>query len=215
MELRPLRISKSNKLILFFAGFASDPSHYAHLDSINSVIMCYDYRNLSFDYELLESNMKDKNKLEIVAYSMGVSIASKFFKNLNANKRIAMCGTTIGIHKNYGIDPRSFHHSIKNFRIKDFKLALFGDCELEIAQNFTFRNEEILKEELSSIYKYCMDNQNPQIAWDKIYIASKDYIFTPKACRDYFTNSNNIKTIDSYHYPFFSFDSWDEICDMD
>ena len=65
MELRPLRISKSNKLILFFAGFASDPSHYVHLDSINSVIMCYDYRNLSFDYELLESNMKDKNKLEI------------------------------------------------------------------------------------------------------------------------------------------------------
>ncbi|EAL6623985.1 DUF452 domain-containing protein, partial [Campylobacter coli] len=40
----------SQELILVFGGFASHPSHFAHLKSDKNVVLVYDYENLDFKF---------------------------------------------------------------------------------------------------------------------------------------------------------------------
>ncbi|RDU59624.1 pimeloyl-ACP methyl esterase BioG family protein [Helicobacter marmotae] len=200
--------SQNKDLILFFAGFASHPSHFAHLSSQCSVLMVYDYTQFSFD----ENVLKDFENITLIAFSMGVCVASKLLKNTNINtkikQKIAINGTNFGIDKQKGIHPVLFMQTMKSFNLSDFKKALFGRHLIK-AKDFVFKEEESLKKELESLFEFVKKQDERDFVWDKIYASCEDKIFPPKALCACFSNIN---LLEEEHFVFFSFSSWEELC---
>ncbi len=209
MQTYWLHTNKASKqLIVFFAGFASHYSHYSHLHTNMNVLLCYDYRDFYFDIEIL----KEYDEVWLVAYSMGVSIATRLLQNVTFTRKIAFSGTNIGIDKTFGIHPTLFRHTIKHFNINDFKHAIFGE-NIIYTKDFYFAEQTILQEELQSLYDFCVTTPNFVFAWDRIYIAEKDSLFLPQVCFQAFENTNQaIYELSTWHYPFFAFHTWEEIC---
>ena len=189
---------ESKELILFFAGFASQASHFSHLRAQKNVLMAYDYRNfeLEFDFSLYE-------KITLIAFSMGDCVSSKFLKNLNFNAKIAINGTNFGIDEKRGIHPSIFLRTMRKFNLEDFKKALLFEKAL-----FEFRNELALKEELESLYHFCGQDFNENFSWDRVYMSEGDLIFPNNALQNSYAN---LKPLKEPHFAFFAFDKWEQI----
>ncbi|HEB7543332.1 TPA: DUF452 family protein, partial [Campylobacter coli] len=112
----------SQELILVFGGFASHPSHFAHLKSDKNVVLVYDYENLDFKFDL-----NDFSKITLIAFSMGVCVASRVLKDIEFSQKIAINGTPFGIDKLKGIHPAIFARQIKKFDLSSFKKSLFKE----------------------------------------------------------------------------------------
>lgn len=196
---------KQNKkeLIVFFGGFASLPSHFKHLKSLNfDVLMIYDYTDFT-----LELKFSKYEKIHLIAFSMGVCVASKHFKQ-KATSKIAINGTNYGCDKHFGINPSAFKLTIKHFNTEIFKKNLLSYDET----NFILDDENLLKEELASLYELCTKDVNLNFIWDKAYISKKDLIFPSKACEAFFKDKSKIEFLDEPHFVFFAFKFWDELC---
>ncbi len=200
----------SKELILFLSGFASHYSHYTHLQSQCNVILCYDYRDISLDID-----MSQFEKVTLIAYSMGVCVASKICKDIQFHTTLAINGTNMGIDKLYGIHPILFNQTIKNFNLANFKKALFGN-HISLAQNFFFDTTKSLIDELISLRNFCNEtSEESGITWDKVLISKQDSIFPPQSCYNFFHLQKPQPIIierNLVHYPFFSFQTWEEIC---
>ncbi|KAA6226477.1 MULTISPECIES: pimeloyl-ACP methyl esterase BioG family protein [unclassified Campylobacter] len=203
MKTQFLHLNKNSKeLIIFFAGFASKPCHYQHLSSKKNVLMVYDYKDLT----LPKLDIKNYDKISLIAFSMGVCVATHFLSNLSFNKKIAINGTNFGIHKEKGIPPTLFLKTIKNLKIDDFKIFLFGK-HLSKTNSFEFNSEIELKKELKSLYDYILNTKEVNFSWDKIYASKGDLIFPNTALLASF---QECIFVNEPHFLFFYFDSWDE-----
>ena len=210
----------SKDLIIFFSGFASQPSHFRYLDSKANVLMIYDYRDFSLDFSLQDEILKYEN-CALLAWSMGVCVASSICKNLvhKFNYKLAINGTNYGIHKIYGIPSAIFKATIRNLKIDDFKNALF-----EVESSHTFRQLQELKDELESLYKFCENLESKQISsqnlesnlnfiWDCALISTQDKVFPARACKAFFSlDSTRIIEVNQPHFVFNNFKSWEELC---
>lgn len=203
---------ESSTAIVVFAGFAGHFSHFSHLDSKHNVILCYDYSDFAFCFD--SSKYKE---IWLLAYSFGVYIATQVFYKHNCTLAIAINGTNYAIHKNYGIHPSIYKHTMKNFCSDDFKKSLFMDS-LILAKDFCFANEANLKQELCLLYDFYhnADTLKQQtFAWDKALISTQDSIFPPQSCKNFFMSCNTkMHAIHAPHFPFFAFKSWEEICQI-
>ncbi|AXP09407.1 DUF452 family protein [Campylobacter hepaticus] len=192
----------SKELIVVFGGFSSHPSHFSHLKSNKNVILFYDFEN--FD---LEFNFKSFSQLYLIAFSMGVCIASKLLKNINFKQKIALNGTNMGIDKNKGIHPAIFMKTIKNFKLDDFKSSLLNKHE-NLAKKFIFKDEKALKIELQNLFDFALKHKNDDFIWDKIYSSNEDTIFPQKALKNSF---KTLILLNEPHFAFFHFKTWDEL----
>ncbi len=192
----------SQELILVFGGFASHPSHFSHLKSNKNVILVYDYENLDFNL-----NLDPFSKIILVAFSMGVCVASKILKDVKFSQKIAINGTNFGIDKLKGIHPAIFSKQIKKFELLVFKKSLFKERQ-DLAKNLIFKDEISLKKELENLYNFALKEPNENFVWDKIYSSKMDEIFPPNALKNAFSK---LIFLDEPHFAFFYFKTWDEI----
>ncbi|MBK1963437.1 pimeloyl-ACP methyl esterase BioG family protein [Campylobacter novaezeelandiae] len=193
--------SHSNELILFFGGFASHPSHFVHLKSNKNVLMCYDYEDLSFKFDL-----NTFCKITLIAFSMGVCVASKLLKNYEFDKKIAINGTNLGIDETKGIHPVIFNKNIKKFNLENFKKSLFKE-KINLAKNFIFKEENSLKEELKKLLEFALKHKEEIFIWDKIYSSIEDDVFPQNALKNSF---QELFFLNEPHFAFFHFKTWDE-----
>ncbi|HDX3590520.1 TPA: DUF452 family protein [Campylobacter coli] len=192
----------SQELILVFGGFASHPSHFAHLKSDKNVVLVYDYENLDFKFDL-----NSFSKITLIAFSMGVCVASRVLKNIEFSQKIAINGTPFGIDKLKGIHPAIFAKQIKKFDLTAFKKSLFEERENE-AKDFIFKDEKDLKTELEKLFEFALKERNESFIWDKIYSSNHDEIFPQNALKNTFSK---LIFLDEPHFAFFHFKTWDEI----
>ncbi|EPP7525697.1 pimeloyl-ACP methyl esterase BioG family protein [Campylobacter jejuni] len=192
----------SKKLIVVFGGFASHPSHFSHLKSDKNVILFYDYENfdLNFDFKAFD-------ELFLIAFSMGVCVANKLLKELNFKQKIAINGTNFGIDKLKGIHPAIFRKTLRNFKLENFKEALFKERK-NLAKDFIFKDEKALKIELEKLFDFALTKQEENLLWDKVYSSKEDEIFPPNALKNSF---KNLIFLDEPHFAFFHFKTWDEL----
>ncbi|EAI9961022.1 DUF452 family protein, partial [Campylobacter coli] len=144
----------SQELILVFGGFASHPSHFSHLKSDKNVVLVYDYENLDFKFDL-----NSFSKITLIAFSMGVCVASRVLKDIEFSQKIAINGTPFGIDKLKGIHPAIFARQIKKFDLSSFKKSLFKERENE-AKDFIFKDEKDLKTELEKLFEFALKERN-------------------------------------------------------
>ncbi|HFF9226874.1 TPA: pimeloyl-ACP methyl esterase BioG family protein [Campylobacter jejuni] len=192
----------SKKLIVVFGGFASHSSHFSHLKSDKNVILFYDYENfdLNFDFKAFD-------ELFLIAFSMGVCVANRLLKELNFKQKIAINGTNLGIDKSKGIHPAIFRKTLQNFKLENFKEALFKERK-NLTKDFIFKDEKALKIELEKLFDFALIKQEENLLWDKVYSSKEDEIFPPNALKNSF---KNLIFLDEPHFAFFHFKTWDEL----
>ncbi len=206
----------SSKLIVFFAGWAMDAKPFSKLRHNNyDIAVIYDYNTFTFNnYTKYNGNnyiqydstdrftqlLNNYTDIYIVAWSMGVWVASYCFNNLfnkqsvkgenilddvytkKIRRSVAINGTLCPISNTWGIPGDIFQGTIDNLPngLDKFNLRMCGSKSLYLKykENAPNRNAESIKNELISLrdnYSFCNN-----LRWDKAIISTKDNIFPPK-----------------------------------
>lgn len=222
MKFCYLKNKDSKDLILFFAGFGADISHFSHLDSKCDVIMIYDYVDFYFDLSFLFKYERYEN-ITLIAFSMGVCISSFILDSkLDFKQKIAINGTNYGINNTFGISEKIFKLTAKHFNLNDFKNMLFESIDSKLDSiHFATRNHLI--QELESIYNFAKKRnicnkkniESGLFSWNKAIISKQDRIFPSQHSLNFFNLSNTKHIIlNEPHFIFFAFNTWEEICQI-
>ncbi len=209
MQISILNKKNNKNLIVFMNGWGMDDSVISHLDCFGFDIMTLcDYRNIDFDY--LKYDFKKYEKKYLVSWSMGVYVANlyeKFFKDFD--KKIAIAGTNKIIDNDFGIPLKIYNYTIKFFSdesAEKFIDNIFLNEENKIQIK---RSTKELKDELVAIKNLSM---NSELDYDKAIIPNKDIVVPYSNQINYWKDKNvEIVRIDSAHYVFGEFESWQEI----
>ena len=170
-------IIKNNQkhLLLFFAGWGMDETPFLTIHPTDKDWMiCYDYRSLAFDTDLLETY----SQITLIAWSMGVWAASQIMKqypHLPVSQSIAINGTLYPIHETKGIAHSIFDGTLQGLNeqtLQKFQRRMCGS----IADYKTFqtispqRPMEELKEELAAIQQQYLSLPPSDFKWQKAII---------------------------------------------
>lgn len=206
-----LKKKNNSKLILFFCGWGMDENPIKHLKSGDcDVLFVYDYSDSNFD-----ENIKDYKDITLIAWSMGVFAASLICTEFNIQKSIAINGTQSPIDPYFGINPKVYQITLDNFSeiVRDkFFQNMF--CSVDEYQNFSkpMRELENQKDELAFLKELASKNQPLEFNFDCAMISNQDKIMPSKnQYRFWQTKKVKVVELNSGHYPFFEFDSIEEI----
>ena len=206
---------KNNKsLIIFLAGWSFDYYPFEFLECGEyDVLMLYDYNNLNLPL------IPKYNKYYLIAWSMGVFAAYIIKDKLpRFEQKIAVNGTPYPVDDENGIPLKPFlltlKHAKQGLEGKFYK-NIFDNTEdfMCYSQSTVKRPVENRVEELNNLYK---QKQNADVNYEKFYdtaIISKNDIIIPSKNQINFWSDKvkNIKMLESGHFPFYNFKSWDEI----
>lgn len=173
----------STRLLLFFAGWGMDENPFRHHPVHCDWMICYDYRSLDFNAEILKSY----EEIILIGWSMGVWAASQVsfkLKDLPITERIAINGTPHPIDESYGISPtiyESTFQGLNDVSLQKFQRRMCGSGKAyQIFQQVApKRSVEDLKMELQEIRKAYQTLPQNNFLWDKAIIGNNDYIFLP------------------------------------
>ena len=226
MEYHWLNKQNNDKLIIFFCGWSFDYKPFERLDCLNyDVLFVYDYGDIndikdltSYRLNILSSLLQYKTST-LIAWSMGVYVGYLLKDVLpNFDKKIAVNGTPYPVHDEWGIP------------IKTFDLTLnYVDTGLQGKfQKNLFKNPTDYEKYLENPVERTIDNQkaelialndfikNKKIEYEKFYdyaiISDTDKIIPTRNQRSCWeTLDTPYKILDSGHFPFFEFKSWEDI----
>ena len=174
------------RLVLFFAGWGMDETPFLHYCPQQSDLMvCYDYRELSFDDTLL----KNYREIHLVAWSMGVWAASKvlsWYQELPITRSIAINGTPYPVDEERGISPAIFNGTLEGLNAASLlkfqrRMCANGDAFARFQAMAPRRPLEELKEELTVIGTLCTLLPPSDWKWNRAFIGDNDRIFPPQA----------------------------------
>lgn len=218
MKAHYLNKKNNDSLIVFFCGWSFDETPFLKCNFGNfDVLIIYDYNQLEIPEEL-NNTVKYKNKY-LIAWSMGVFVAF-LNKNLfeNFDKKIAINGTVFPVHNDFGIPEKIFKltliHAKKGLEGK-FYANLFDNEEdyQKYLQNPVQRSVENRVSELQNLDKLAKQTQiKYEKFYDKAIICKNDKIIPPQ-------NQINchkelgipIIEVDCGHFPFYKFQSFEEM----
>ncbi|MDE5610651.1 MAG: DUF452 family protein [Odoribacter sp.] len=213
MRIEWLNKTGNGRVILFFNGWGMDGQAVKHLKCQSDVLMFYDYRSLELG---ALPDLGAYREVIIVAWSMGVWATAQFLttRNIRSLKQIALNGTERPVDDHYGIPVRVYALTEKGMtekgREKFVARMLDGRTEHPVTE-FTCRPIGEVCEELSRIREKSAVLQSV-LAWDKVYISEQDVIFPVAGQQAWWTERGaKIQMLSGGHFPFFQFESWEEI----
>lgn len=215
MQYYWLNQKNNDKLTVFFGGWSFDYRPFNFLDcGNNDVIIFYDYNDLSFKIEF--QRYKEVN---LIAWSMGVFTAYLLKDKLpEFNNKIAVNGTPYPINDEWGIPIKTFDLTLKHVdaglagkfyknifsTTEEFEIYMLSPIERPIIN----RASEL--EQLNELIKNT--DVNYTHFYDKAIISSNDKIIPVKNQFNFWENNNvKIVPLESGHFPYYNYKSWDEI----
>ena len=206
-----LKKQNNSKLILFFCGWGMDkhPIEHLKIGDFDAVVV-YDYSNLD-----LEEDIHNYKEITLIAWSMGVFAASLACEKLNIQKAIAINGTQCPIDANFGINPKIYQLTLDNFsevvRDKFFKNMFSSDNEYGKFSK-PMRELENQRNELAFLKEMVQEKQLFNFKFDCAIISNQDNIIPSKNQKKFWqTKKVKVVELNSGHYPFFKFNSLEEI----
>ncbi len=214
MQYSWLNKQNNKKLIIFFCGWSFDGNPFKRLDCGSfDVLMFYDYKTHEIPVEI-----PSYEEYYLVTWSMGVYIAYLLRDMLPDFKlKIAINGTPFPIDDKLGIPQRSFDLTLKHVYTGlqgKFQRNLFKeDADYEkYLQNPVKREIPEQAQELSALKDYI---SNAEISYENFYdyaiIGSADKIVPARSQLNCWEGRAEVILLDSGHFPFYSFDGWDDI----
>jgi len=213
-----IRLNKQNntKLIVFFAGWSFDEKPFLFLDcSEADVLFVCDYNKIS---TLDEKLFKKYTKKFLISWSMGVFTAYLLKNNFkNFDRKIAVNGTPFPVHDDFGIPQKPFlltlRHAKTGLEGKFYQNIFEKEAEFErYSKTPVTRSIDNRVDELKSLYeKIKSENFDYENFYDFALISAHDKIIPTKNQINFWQNHAPFKILESGHFPFYNFKSWDEI----
>lgn len=215
MRYHWLNRQNNENLIIFFAGWSFDYKPFEFLDCKNSdVLAFYDYNDINTEIPPI-NNYK---KYSLIAWSMGVYTAYLLKDKLpKFDKKIAINGTPFPVDDNFGIGQKTFLLTLRHA-----KTGLEGKFYQNIfKENFEYekylktpveRSIENRADELKSLYEIIKNtNINYEPYYNKALISTNDKIIPTKNQLNFWKNNAETEMIESGHFPYYNFKSWNDI----
>ncbi|MEG2554662.1 MAG: DUF452 family protein [Odoribacter sp.] len=217
MRIEWLNKISSDRVILFYNGWGMDAAAVSHLRSDCDVVMCNDYRSLELE-DGLPDLLRGYREVYLVAWSMGVWAAANTISRMGIrlSTAIALNGTEHPVDDQYGIPSKIYLLTERGMtergREKFMQRMLDGPEEIkQFEQNKSLRSVGEVCEELSFIREQSICSAKNEIKWNKIYISNQDVIFPVKNQQAWWQDKFPVVTLAGGHYPFYHFDTWEEI----
>ena len=203
MRYKWLNKVNNQKLIIFFNGWGMDEKVVTHLECEDfDLLMFYDYNTLDTDFDFSLLNIYSEKNL--IAWSMGVMIGSKYINKNTLTQAIAINGTLKLIDTAYGIHPRIYDLTVKGFdeNGRDKFISSMFEEKRNINCSRDIKNQH---SELIALKNYQADSN---FKYNKILISDNDKIIPTKSQTKFWGIEPNLK---GGHCPFFSFTKWSEL----
>ena len=213
-----LNKKNNKKLIVFFCGWSFDEKPFEGLQcNDNNVVVIYNYKTI----EKLVDIFEGYEKYYLISWSMGVYIAYLLRDSLPLfEKKIAINGTPFPVDNELGISIKTFELTLKyvDSGLKGkFQQNLFkahDDYEKYLTSPVA-RSIENRAEELISLDTFI---KGREVEYSKFYdcaiVSDTDKIIpTRNQVRCWEKFDTPIAMMDSGHFPFYEFTSWNEILD--
>ena len=185
MQISFIKNDHTELLNLFFLGYGQDAGVLRELllKAPSDVAVVYDFRNFEFD----ESLFRDYERISLMTWSMGVSIAPHILRDSSLLKKIvsayAINGTLEGIDDKLGIPLKMWNATIdamsESSALKFFRRMCSSS---EIYDNYMSHREGVdvpaLKDELVSIRDFILNKGTGFFAYNHAYISAKDRIMS-------------------------------------
>ena len=184
MKQHFIQQNNTENLTLFFAGWGVNERLFTLLPPTdNDILMCYDYRDTRFDYQLLESY----KQVRLAAWSLGVWLAAFTLNQteIRFSEKIAFNGTMRPIDDEKGIPMAVYeatYEYLTDVSLQKFNRRMCGsqDFYREFMRKNPQRNVEALKEELNSIKTIYKQTPAIDFEWTKAIVGANDRIFLPE-----------------------------------
>ena len=215
MQFHWLNRQNNDKLIIFFAGWSFDELPFEFLSCEDfDVLMVYDYSTINEDFE----DFSFYKEINLIAWSMGVFVAYLLKNKLpQFNKKLAINGTPLPVNDEFGIPIKPFlltlRHAKTGLEGKFYQNIFDTNEEFEIYRKTPVkRTIENRETELKSLYDTI---KNSEIVYDNFYdkalISSRDKIIPTKNQIRFWQNKAELEMLESGHFPYYNFKSWNEI----
>ena len=216
MQYHWLKKEHNDNLIIFFAGWSFDFKPFEFLDcGSNDVLFVYDYNEIT-DFNFKFSS--EYSKKFLITWSMGVFTAFLLKNSLpEFDRKIAINGTPFPVNDTYGIPLKPFLLTLRHAKTGlegKFYQNIF-EKEEEYQKYLTTpveRSIENRESELKALYEKI---KSTDLEYDGFYdfalISSNDKIIPSKNQINFWQNNAPYKLLESGHFPFYNFKSWDEI----
>lgn len=214
MQYHWLNKQNNDKLIVFFAGWSFDYIPFEFLNCKDfDVLFVYDYNSIEW-----KENLTFYSEKYLIAWSMGVFAAYLLKDKLpDFNKKIAVNGTPYPVDDEYGIPQKPFILTLRHAKTGlegKFYQNIFNDtAEYErFIKTSVERDIENRVDELKSLFEVIKSNC---FEYEKFYecaiISNFDKIIPTKNQINFWQNNAPYKLLESGHFPFYNFTSWNEI----
>jgi hypothetical protein len=184
MIQKTLISSQNDVLLLFFAGWAAD-EHLFEFYTPKGIdfMVCYDYRNLEFDVNLLQGY----RSIHVCAWSMGVWAASQVLTRyrLPITTAVAINGTPQPVDNLKGIPATIFQGTLQGLDLRNLKKfqrrmsATSADHRAFMA-HIPQRPLDEMIEELAHIGRQASEFPIAHYTWTKAIVGSEDRIIPPE-----------------------------------
>lgn len=216
MQLHWLNKNNNDKLIIFFAGWSFDYKPFEFLACEDfDVLMIYDY-NILTPFVKGRSGDFQYKQTYLIAWSMGVFTAYQMRDELpKFDKKIAINGTPFPVDDEFGIPQKPFlltlRHAKTGLEGKFYQNIFNSTEEFErYMKNPVDRTIENRVEELQCLYdRIKVTEKTYEHFYDKALVSTQDKIIPTKNQLKFW--QDKAETIESGHFPFYNFKSWNEI----
>ena len=221
MHYHWLNQQNNSRLIVFLAGWSFDFYPFEFLDCKNSdVLFVYDYNTICGEALELPNAGAYREKF-LISWSMGV-FAGYILKDLfkDFDRKIAVNGTPFPVHDPLGIPQKPFlltlRHAKTGLEGKFYRNIFNTPDEFEkYSLTPVRRTIENRENELKSLYdRIKKENFEYEKFYDFAMISSSDKIIPTQNQINFWQNNAPYKLLESGHFPFYNFNSWDEIAEI-
>lgn len=195
-----------------------DENPFSILKSDSDVLFVYDYTTPDFP----DFDFSKYKQVSLLAFSYGVyaSGIAKLPESLKLESSTAINGTLIPVDETYGVPLKQFELTEKmdSKSVVKFRERLFGGEKAKphfqiFECNLPNRSAKSCTEELIGMKKYVPVFAMPDRKFDKVYIANRDRCVPTRNQKNFWQKQNfsNIIELETGHFPFYNYQSFEEL----
>lgn len=217
MKSEWLHRQQHDHLIIFCNGWGMDATPFQPLVAKDyDVLMLFDYYDLSLDcdFETLFGSYQD---IVLISWSMGVWAGQQIFQpwSHRLRKAIAVNGTLCPIHDQFGIPVLLYEATLAQFseasRLKFYRRMCRDHRSVDtFLKNQPQRSVKNQRLELAALHGQVSCWPAEDAIYTKVLIADKDLV-VPTANQLAFWQGREVHRIEGAHFPFYGWQSWDEL----
>lgn len=210
---------QNNTLIIFFSGWGSDYRPFYSILAVDvDVLMLYEYHQIQLPDDFMAITASYQ-MVKILAWSLGVWVANKLIPHCDIviEKAVALNGTLNPIDDLSGIPVAVFDGTLKNLNahsLVSFYRRMFSNSkhQLLFKQNTPQCSVEKLVLELRCLREQVANAENS--LFTKALVSNDDSIFPAINQLRFWQDKLPVSSVSAGHFPFYGFETWDEIISL-